>query len=271
MLLDHNHKSTCKFAEDIVAYLYGEIKPAEKLRFEQHLTSCNSCTDELSGFLMVRASVIDWNEAEFSQLATPIIEIPYEQKVPVRNFVTQKYDSPSLMSKIRAFFNFSPMWTTAVTGLAVLLICVGLVFVVINSQKTDDRAASNKDNDSNVKIQTTPTVENKNTNSKNVETNTAVQDSAPKIQNDADKPEITTGKSSQQINQPTPIKVSTTNNPVKPGVIKSPKIGSSNENKVVNKTNKNSPKSKSRPTLSGEEDETETLRLSDIFEEIGKK
>ena len=79
------------------------------------------------------------------------------------------------------------------------------------------------------------------------------------------------GKSSRQINQPAPIKISTTTNPVKQGTIKTPKIGSSNENKVVNKTTNNSTKTKSRPTLSGEDDETETLRLSDIFEEIGKK
>ena len=229
MLLDHNHKSTCKFAEDIVAYLYGEINKNEKLRFEQHLTNCNSCTDELSGFSMVRTSVLDWHNEEFSHLATPVIEIPYEQNVPVRSFVAESNNSPSLISKLRAFFSFSPVWTTALTGVAVLLVCIGLFFIAINSQRTDDRASTNKI-DSNDTARTTPTVENKNADNKVLVTdaNSSNGDESKHAkQNSSDKPEITSGKSNPQINQPAPIKVSVPSNSNKQVTVKPQKINAS--------------------------------------------
>jgi Putative zinc-finger len=262
MLLDNNYNSTCKFAEDVVAYLYGEIETSEKLRFEKHLADCQSCADELAGFSLARSSILEWRNQEFTPLATPVIEIPFEKRTEVHNFAIVVEKSPSLFTRIRDFFYLSPKWMPLATGFAVFAICSGLIFIAIKSQiGTTEIAQTNTGKTSNVKVNTSPVVESKTT-----ETNSSTTTTEDVRQTPVDKPAVT--KSNVLPNTATPTKISMPPNPVKTNSVKSPKIISNNGNNPAIKTPTKTSKKSRRPTLSGDDDEDNSLRLSDLLEEI---
>ncbi len=50
----------CDRKEELIAYLYGEATAAEKTSFEQHLTQCAECSDELNAFGRVRDDLSAW-------------------------------------------------------------------------------------------------------------------------------------------------------------------------------------------------------------------
>lgn len=50
----------CDRKEELIAYLYGEATSAEKTSFEQHLTQCAECGDELKAFGRVRDDLSAW-------------------------------------------------------------------------------------------------------------------------------------------------------------------------------------------------------------------
>ena len=54
----------CQQRETLVSYLYGECEPAERQRLEAHLTTCQSCADELASFGAVRQTLEAWTPPE---------------------------------------------------------------------------------------------------------------------------------------------------------------------------------------------------------------
>ena len=46
--------------ELLVGYLYDELPPAEKARFEAHLFTCTECRDEVAGLRAARAHLASW-------------------------------------------------------------------------------------------------------------------------------------------------------------------------------------------------------------------
>jgi hypothetical protein len=69
-------KYSCGRADQIVAYIYNEIEPDDRLKFEQHLAGCMSCTDEFAAVADARYSVFEWHKVEFADLPTPRFAIP---------------------------------------------------------------------------------------------------------------------------------------------------------------------------------------------------
>jgi hypothetical protein len=68
----------CEFAPEIIDFLYGELNGESKNAFQTHLRNCSECAGEIEDFSDIRFSIRDWKAAEFDNLATPKIEIPYE-------------------------------------------------------------------------------------------------------------------------------------------------------------------------------------------------
>ena len=68
----------CKFAIEIVPYMYGELSSSEGSAFETHLLDCTACTDEFAEISSARYEVYDWKKLAFDPLPTPAFEIPYE-------------------------------------------------------------------------------------------------------------------------------------------------------------------------------------------------
>lgn len=61
----------CRFGEQVMAYLYRELAPAEISEFEAHLSNCQTCIDELADLSLPRLEVLDWKRFEFDPLPTP--------------------------------------------------------------------------------------------------------------------------------------------------------------------------------------------------------
>lgn len=153
-MLDTNHQnSSCAFAEQLVSYLYNEANAQEKSVFESHLTNCENCTDELSAFGFVRSSVQQWKTEEFLPMQTPEMEIPFEKSSEIRVDSTEEY---SWFTKLSQLFTFSPAWATA---FAVLFVCIGLTFIIINFSGSNDIAESKKN--ATEKSIISPAIENK--------------------------------------------------------------------------------------------------------------
>jgi hypothetical protein len=56
--------------ETLVAYLYGDIAPAERAAFESHLSACATCRDELEELGGVRRQLSRWAPPDMDTLAT---------------------------------------------------------------------------------------------------------------------------------------------------------------------------------------------------------
>src|SRR2546428_5869052 len=58
--------------ETLVAYLYGEIEPAQRAAFEAHIATCDRCRHELEDLQGVRGRLASWTAPERSlQLERP--------------------------------------------------------------------------------------------------------------------------------------------------------------------------------------------------------
>jgi len=52
----------CERADELVSYIYNEATKDARRSFEQHLTACVACRDELAAFGEVRGAVREWHE-----------------------------------------------------------------------------------------------------------------------------------------------------------------------------------------------------------------
>ncbi|MCD9187354.1 MAG: hypothetical protein LUM44_13040 [Pyrinomonadaceae bacterium] len=266
MMNNNNHQnSNCAFAADIVSYIYGEIGEKEKSAFESHLSNCETCPEELADFMDIRFSVNDWKQTEFTPLSTPVIEIPYE-KEQVREIAA---DSGSWWSNLRQIFTLSPAWMTATTAVAALVICAGLFFAFYKYSSSVEVAEvgnkpqnkptvsptseiSSSENDEKIAV----SVENSNSSDKIAEPPKVVNPS-PKIINESGYEPSVVKVAERKLKTVTQNPVNrTTNNTV------------NNSNKQP--IRKNSPaKNQPLPKLNNfDEDEDDSLRLAELFEDI---
>jgi len=114
----------CKFAEQLVSYLYGELEEVERRKFEEHLQVCEFCADELEAFSKIRFAVSQWRQNDFECLPTPEIRLPenYSQSVLI-----------GLWQNL-----FSLRWP--VLASACLLVVLSLIF--LGRQSKDEEIAS---------------------------------------------------------------------------------------------------------------------------------
>lgn len=72
------NSAKCFAGESAIAYLYGELAAAAAAEFEVHLTACERCRDEFAELSDARFDVYEWHKLEFVPMETPAIVIPYE-------------------------------------------------------------------------------------------------------------------------------------------------------------------------------------------------
>jgi len=265
-MLNNNHKnSSCGFTEQMVSFFYGESNQAEKSAFESHLKNCPDCIEELAGFGFVRSSLIEWRNEEFFKLETPAFEVPTFKTVsqPVES------DSSSWLSDLRKMFSFNPMMAAAV--LAVLIVCVGIVFIAINSSSNSEIAeAENKNNE---KIIVSPTVDKIDEPSKE----TIAKDNSDKSL--SDKSPKSTGTESKNL-QGLPIRekrlvssdsVVRVSDNTKNNSEKTEPVRNIKETNKLNKKSTAVQKQKVPNLSTSDDEEDKSVRLADLFEEIGTK
>lgn len=148
---NNKHNSDCSFAAEIPAYLYSEIGEREISGFENHLENCSNCADALADSSFALFSVREWRDAEFAQMETPVINIPYEQKLAV------SVVSASWLKRLRQYVSLSPAWTLG-GATAVLAIGFGLIFAAVNMFQPVEFAEVNSNSAKTAVSPTTQTI-----------------------------------------------------------------------------------------------------------------
>ena len=245
-MINNNHKkSGCGFEEELVSYIYGETDAASKAKFEAHLAACSLCADELAAFSGVHFAIGDWKASEFSALASPVIEIPY----PPKAAAVKESRLPAFLRDL--FSSFSPRALSLATAcVALLAFAFGAVLLLRNSPTVNHVAEANKVN----RTAPVPTVE------KTPETANVNSDGTPRIEQQ---------KTDRSKPQPETVAQPETKNNRAVKVAQRPAPRTENANTPKSTDAKRPIKNKTTPEQAiPDDEEDDTLRLAELFEEI---
>jgi hypothetical protein len=102
----------CGRENDLIAFLYDELDPDERISFRSHVQKCLSCSAEMADFTNIRESVVAWRDEALVGVTSPAI-----QPAIVKT-------RPSALSALREFFNLSPLWLKGAVVFASVLFCL---------------------------------------------------------------------------------------------------------------------------------------------------
>jgi len=227
---------------EFLSYIYGELDEAARDSFEKHLIGCDDCTFELAAFSDARLGVIEWRREDFDHLESPAIVIPWVSQ----NEPAAQVEPVGVISRFIETLSSLPLFAQAGMGLAAAALAFGVFyFATYSPSQTTKEVATNKSGE------TKPFVAPIDNPSREVGTGTVTiknEETPPQeIRNVANRPEhIRRSVAAVRVNDRKPLVRRTE---------------TASTNKAVNK---------SVPTLSTvEEDKDNTLRLADLFAEIG--
>lgn len=227
----------CSFSEEVIAYLYDEMNASKRTEFESHLVICDPCTAELADVSFARLDVYEWHRAEFAEMPTPRIVIPYGEAAKT-----------SWLDAVRSFFASPARLATAGAAFAVITVGLGFAFLMPPTER--------------------PVVANK-------QVPEVVQDIVPRP--DSNSVVASETSKNDDGGQAKDEKVFVVKDPVAQPVKASVNRNSQNRDpKVVKNTPRNAPQPttarRNAPRLDDFEDEDDnTLRLGDLLAEIGTR
>lgn len=251
------HQNSCRFAEQLIDYLYGESARAEEARIEAHLKTCRSCADEIKAFQTVRSSVLEWRAEEFETLIQP--KIDRATIVGVAPTV-ETNESATRFGGWRQIFSFNPAFAAA--AVAILIVCAGVVFFALNFSGNQEVAEIGDVKNAVAPI-AAPTAENSNRQETRIaDDKKPTEKAVAPVQSPLNAP----AERERRIEPPkTAVKVSD-----------GAKVETVNRRpKDAGEANKKSaPVKKQRvPNLNdaAEDEDDETIRLADLFAELDTK
>src|SRR5262245_31151247 len=102
--------NVCERANELVAFLYGELSQVEARKFERHMQECDACKTEYSSFGSIHQSIVAWRD----------------QSLGVRpaSLVVPAGKGASVWAAFREFFRLAPFWAKGATALATVLFCI---------------------------------------------------------------------------------------------------------------------------------------------------
>lgn len=123
------HARDCGRENDLIAFLYGELDPAEITVFRSHMQECLSCSAELREFTNIRESVVAWRDESLMGITWPAVQ--------TSAVVRADRPGPTALTALREFFNLSPLWMKGSVVFASLLFCL---FAVLAAARLRDSA-----------------------------------------------------------------------------------------------------------------------------------
>ena len=225
----------CKYSNEIVPYMYGELATSATTEFESHLVDCQTCTDEFAALSAARYEVYDWKKLEFDPLATPAIEISFEEVVAI-----------SWVEKLRSAFSAS--WAMPAAAFAGVAIIIGLLGVFVVSRDSGNGVVARSE---------TSIPANDNTNAPK---------SAPSINvSQPDRSARAETEPSQSVPRWTVVSDSTSRRPVRT----QPAVAPRSTNLRTKDSRTTTAQTPSVPRLNDfAEEEDNSLRLTELFEDI---
>jgi hypothetical protein len=132
-------RTKCERGEDLVSFLYGEATAAERRNFEQHLTACVACREELAGFRELRGAVREWRAEVVERepalpLAAILPEFARNGRAAQTAAATTTSPHRSAWAALREFFSLTPAWARVGLVAASLLVCALAALAVVNAQ-----------------------------------------------------------------------------------------------------------------------------------------
>ena len=112
----------------MVPYMYGELSSADVSVFESHLLDCAACTDEFAEISNARYEVYDWKKLAFDPLPTPEFEIP-------RAMQPATSGEASWIDRLRAAF--AKGWAVPAMAFASIAVIAGLSGMFLLRSDTD--------------------------------------------------------------------------------------------------------------------------------------
>lgn len=235
----NNGNKGCEFNDEIVSYIYDEMDPAGRSRFESHLASCTACTDEFAGISNARFSVFEWHKEEFAPLATPEIVIPYAPKASANKAEATSGFFAGLQELLA--FARSPL---AIGGAFAAVLVIGFLAFNFMDRRSEQTIASNA-------------AENP--------VSSPIVEPLRKVEQPT-RNEITTAETATHDNEIKPLKAAvheTRSRSAPAASLKMRRMGNDVASGSSGRTRK-------APSLSElNDDDDDTLRLSDMFDEIG--
>lgn len=253
-MIENNFNSNCNQSEQLISFLYREIDGAEKSKFEFHLQNCPTCAEELSGFSAVRTSVLEWRSEEFEKLLTPAIEIP-QKTVDFKN-------SNSWLKSIKGFFALNPVGFSAAA--AAILLAFSLIWLFSNRSSQTELAA-NINSQKNAAAPLANTLEYQKPIKSEV---------VAGIENDSQNVSIDKNESKAvSVKKVIQVKNAARNDTVQTHTYKVKKSSSSpsSSDKSLKQQPRKSVNNEEIPTMAIDEYKDNSLRLSDILEEVSMK
>jgi hypothetical protein len=136
---DGVYAAECGRENDLIAFLYGELDPAESSMFRSHIQECRSCATELEEFTGIRDSVVAWRNEALAGVTSTAVQAPAVLSSDVR--------TPGALTALREFFNLSPLWMKGAVVFASLLFCLFAVLAVARLRETPPPPISKNPND----------------------------------------------------------------------------------------------------------------------------
>jgi hypothetical protein len=120
----------CGRGEQLVGYLYGEATQTERAGFEQHLSRCAACRDELAAFTQVRESVGEWRAEVLTHAPGGVAsDLMTATAPPTFNVEPARR---SAWDALREFFALSPAWLRFGSVAAILAVCALAALALFN-------------------------------------------------------------------------------------------------------------------------------------------
>jgi hypothetical protein len=110
-MTDTNKTSNCDRREALVSYLYNEATPGESRDFENHLTDCPACKQEVRAFERVRGMLQQW------QL----------EDMPIVRVVTEPPPRRPALAVLKELFAVTPAWAKALGAAAMALLVLAAI------------------------------------------------------------------------------------------------------------------------------------------------
>jgi hypothetical protein len=134
-----NEMAPCARAEEVVAYLYGEVSGAEKRAVEQHLALCAACAAELAGFRELRGDLGLWREEILHTAPARVINAHSFLDTPAQQSEKSVW---TVLALLREAFVCSPFWLRGATACASLALVGLLVFALSGARRTPTTVAT---------------------------------------------------------------------------------------------------------------------------------
>ena len=119
---------------DLLSYIYGEMDEQSRNIFESHLEECDDCAVDLGAFSDARLGVVEWRRSDFDHLATPEIVIPQAEDVVV---LVASPAKSGFFTGLAELIGSVPVFAKAGAGLVAAALLIGVIYVSFSANSSE--------------------------------------------------------------------------------------------------------------------------------------